>query len=139
VPGLDADTVPYAVQNSLPPRFQANAVWLASLGTINSLAQAETTNGSPRFPAVGDAKPVLLRKALYEHSLQGGDVLVYGDIRQAFTMVDFAGSFIERVPHPIGEHGRPSGDRGLLMWARHGSGVVIPNAVRVFDGGTQGS
>ncbi|GHD04355.1 major capsid protein [Streptomyces violarus] len=138
-PGLDVDTQPYLTQNSLPPRFQKNASWLADLATINNLAQAETTNGSPRYPAVGDGKPVLLRKSLHEHSIQPSDVLVYGDIKQAFTLVDFAGSFVERVPHPFGPGGRPTGDRGLLLWARHGSGLVIENAVRVYDGSPQGS
>jgi HK97 family phage major capsid protein len=50
----------YAVQNSLPPRFQANAQWCANLSIINSLRQLETTNGSLKFPALQDNPPMLL-------------------------------------------------------------------------------
>ncbi|MCG3042566.1 phage major capsid protein [Streptomyces sp. S1A] len=144
---FDVDADPYAVQNDLGPRFQPNAVWLANVATINALSAAETTNGAPRYPRVGDENPVLLRKRLYEHSeMPGSDdinaaatadnpVLVYGDLKRAYTIVDFAGSTVELVPHlfDAANGNMPSGQRGLLLWARVGAGVVMPGAVRVLN------
>ncbi|MBQ0863379.1 MULTISPECIES: phage major capsid protein [Streptomyces] len=139
-----ADDV-YATQNQLPPRFQPNAVWLAGLPTINKLSEAETTNGAPRYPHVGDQSPVLLRKRLYEYSNMRGvsdidtavtadnPVLIYGDIRQTYCIVDFAGSSVELVPHLFGDNNRPTGERGVILWARTGAGVVIANAARAMN------
>jgi HK97 family phage major capsid protein len=136
---------PYTVQNTLPPRFQADAVWLADIATINKLSEAETSNGAPRYPRVGDAEPVLLRKRLHEYSNMRGvsdvnaaatadnPILIYGDIRRCYTIVDFAGSTVELVPHLVGANRRPTGERGLLLWSRVGAGVVIANAARVLN------
>ncbi len=142
---FDAAVDPYAVQNALPPRFQPGAVWMAALPTINKLSEAETANGSTRYPQVGEVESVLLRKRLHENSTMPGTdgidpavtaanpVLAYGNLKRAYTIVDFAGSTVELVPHLFGDANRPTGQRGLLLWARVGAGVVIDNAVRVLN------
>lgn len=144
---FDEDDV-YKTQNALAPRFQPAATWQANLATINELSTYETDNGAPRFPRVGDIEPVLLRKRLYENSrMRGVDdidavaetvdnpVLIYGDIRQAYTIVDFAGSTVELVPHLFSSTNPqlPTGDRGLMLWSRVGAGVVIPGAAVVMN------
>lgn len=141
-----ADADVYATQNALAPRFQPKAVWMAALPTINQLSQSETSNGARLFPSLDQENPVLLRKRLYENSrMRSTDdinaaatadnpVLIYGDIRSAYTIVDFAGSSIELVPHLFHtDNNLPSGERGLLLWARTGAGVVIENAVRAMN------
>jgi HK97 family phage major capsid protein len=142
---FNANVDVYGVQNALPPRFQRNAAWLMDLATINKISEAETANGAPRFANIGDANPVLLRKPVHEWSnmrstadinaAQTADnpVLIYGDIRQTYTIVDFAGSTVELVPHLVGANRRPTGERGLLLWSRTGAGVVIANAARVLN------
>lgn len=142
---FNANVDPYNVQNVLPPRFQPGAVWMADIATINKLSEAETSNGAPRYPQVGSEKPVLLGKRLYENSTMrstadinpaataDNPVLIYGDIRRTYTIVDFAGSTVELVQHLVGANRRPTGERGLLLWSRVGDGVVIANATRVLN------
>jgi HK97 family phage major capsid protein len=118
---------------------------MADIATINKLSEAETSNGAPRYPQVGSENPVLLRKRLYENSTMrstadinpavtaDNPVLIYGDIRRTYTIVDFAGSTVELVQHLVGANRRPTGERGLLLWSRVGAGVVIANAARALN------
>lgn len=138
-----ADTVVAAdvvgLQNALPPRFQPRARWMGNLATINEIGSFETANGSLRFPEVGSGS--LLRKPLDEasHLAAAGDtaaagndnVLIYGDFQQ-FVIVDRIGSTLELVPHLFGANGRPTGQRGALLWFRTGSDVVVPEAFRLL-------
>lgn len=53
----------YAVQNALPPRFQANAQWAANLSILNTLRQFETTAGALKFPSLQESPPTLLGRS----------------------------------------------------------------------------
>ncbi|OBI02937.1 hypothetical protein A5679_17410 [Mycobacterium scrofulaceum] len=139
---LKSDDV-YAVQNALPPRFQANARWAANLSVLNLLRQMETTNGALLFPSLQDSPPTLLGRPAHEQSnmLSSWDpsatsahnyVLAYGDWRQ-FLIVDRIGATFERVDHLFGTNRRPTGERGGLLWWRTGSDVLVPNAFRLLD------
>lgn len=151
--GLDATAVDTAsaqtlvatdvvgVQNVLPPRFQAGASWVGSLAFINDTASIETTNGALRFPELSASPPMLLRKPIYEDShldapsdasVADADVAVYGDISQAFVIVDRTGTTVELVPHLVGANRRPTGERGAFMFFRTGSEVVIADAARLL-------
>ncbi len=59
----------YALQSALPPRFQASAAFAANLSTINTLRQAETSNGALKFPSLHDSPPMLAGKSVLEVSL----------------------------------------------------------------------
>ncbi|MHA6632151.1 phage major capsid protein, partial [Pseudonocardia sichuanensis] len=127
------------LQNALPPRFQPRAQWLASLATINTAGSLETTNGALRFPEIGSGQ--LLRKPLHEASMldaagdtaaAGNDrVAVYGDFTH-FVIADRIGTTIELIPNLLGANGRPTGQRGLFLWFRTGSDVVVENAFRML-------
>jgi HK97 family phage major capsid protein len=128
------------VQNGLPPRFQANAQFCANLTTINEIGSMETSNGALRFPEVGSGR--LLRKPLNELSAldaagdtasAGNDhVLLYGDFRQ-FLIVDRIGTTLELVQNLADpDTGRPTGERGALLWFRTGANVLVPNAFRLL-------
>lgn len=129
----------FALQNALPPRFQPRAQWAAALGIINDMAQMETSNGSLKFPQVGAGS--LLRKPLNEVSNMDGvidataanHVLAYGDFNSGMVIADRIGTTVEVVPHLMGANGRPTGQRGLWMWFRTGSQVVVPNALRLLN------
>jgi len=132
---LAADDI-FAVQNALPPRFQPRAVWNANLTTLNIARQFETSNGALKFPELQSNPPMLLGRRVYENSNMDaaeGDVLLYGDFAAGFTIVDRIGSTLELVQNLFGEHGRPTGQRGALLWFRTGSDVVVPNAFRVLN------
>ena len=131
----------YQVQNSLGPRFQAGASWLASLPILNQIGQFESENGSPLHSAelAGNR---LLRKPINELSPMDGTVdasvtadnylLAYGDWRQGLVLVDRVGSVLEIIPHLFGAANRPTGQRGAVLWRRTGSGVVLPEALRLL-------
>lgn len=131
----------YTLQNALPPRFQANASWVANIATINTFAQFETTNGAIKFPEIANDR--LLRKPLHELSNMDGSInaaatannylMAYGDFREAFTIVDRIGTTLEFLPMVIGTNRRPTGQRGAFLWFRTGSDVVVPQALRLLD------
>lgn len=134
----------YAVQEALPPRFQGRARWNAQVSTINDINDFETTNGAKRFPEVGAAEPTLLRHPLHENSDMDAaadidpaanadnKILLYGDFSN-FVIVDRIGTTVELVPHLFGTNRRPTGQRGLFMWFRSGSDVVVDEAFRVLN------
>lgn len=132
----------YAVQNALPPRFQANAGWAANLAILNTLRQMETTNGALKFPSLQDNPPSLLGRMVHEQSNMDGTfnaaatasnyLLAYGDWKQ-FLIVDRIGATIERVDHLVGANRRPTGERGALLWWRTGSDVLMPQAFRLLN------
>ncbi len=129
-----------SLQSALPSRFQPRAQWLGNLTTINMIGGFETSAGSLRFPEVSSDR--LLRKPLNEASEldtagdtanAGNDnVLAYGDFAAGFVIVDRVGTSVELVPHLFGSNSRPTGQRGLLMHFRTGSGVVVDNAIRLL-------
>jgi len=116
----------YAVQSSLGPRWQANARWAANLAVINRLRQLETANGSLVFPGLQATEPTLLGRPVHELSnmdgtLGGGagndSVLLYGDFSN-FVVSQRIGSAVELIPHLFGSNQRPTGQRGMYMYAR---------------------
>lgn len=129
----------YAVQNALPPRFQAGAQWCASLGILNTLRQFETGSGALKFPGLHDNPPTLLGRNALELSnmaattTTGSKALLYGDFKSGYVIVDRLGSTLELVPHLVGANRRPTGQRGALLWYRVGADVVVPNAFRMLN------
>ncbi|MFC3765939.1 phage major capsid protein [Tenggerimyces flavus] len=129
----------YATQNALPPRFQANAQWCANLAIINLMSQKETTAGARLFPEISDGR--LLNRPLNELSNMDGVInaaaenytLLYGDFQRGFAIVDRAGTSVELVQNVVGVDGRPTGQRGVVMWFRTGSNVVVQNAFRLLN------
>ncbi|CKT25927.1 phiRV1 phage protein [Mycobacterium tuberculosis] len=130
----------YALQSALPPRFQASAAFAANLSTINTLRQAETSNGALKFPSLHDSPPMLAGKSVLEVSHMDtvdsavtatNHPLVLGDWKQ-FLIGDRVGSMVELVPHLFGPNRRPTGQRGFFAWFRVGSDVLVRNAFRVL-------
>ena len=92
---LDA-TDPYTLQNELPPRFQANSAFAANLTSINTLRQAETSNGALKFQALQDNPFTLCGRRMWEVSNMDSlnYVLVLGDWSQ-FVITDRVGSTVD--------------------------------------------
>ena len=97
----------YLAQNSLPPRFSANASWLANIAVMNTIGAFETSNGALQFPEIRTGNPpTLLHKPIRELSDMTNDMstadspfLAYGSWKDAFIIIDRIGSSIELVPH----------------------------------------
>lgn len=130
---------PYSLKQALPPRYQANAAWLASGTIIDAAYRFVAAGDTDEPPLVSPDRTAMLGKPLHEWSTMkttttaGDKILLYGDMRQAFCIVDRLGVSLELVPHLFGGSGRPTGQRGLLAIGRTGSGVINPNAARYLE------
>lgn len=135
-------TDPTRLQAALGARFSANASWLSHIAIKNGYAFMETTNGALLFPELRNDPASLLGKPWYELSNMDGVinpaatannyVLIYGDIRQAYTIVDRIGTTVEFLPG-YGANGLPNASRWMFVTTRHGAEVVVPEAARILD------
>lgn len=138
-----AATDPFDLQNALPARFSGNATWQAHISTMNTYRQFETSNGALQFPELRDNPPYLLGKRFYENSNMDSSInaaatannymMVYGSIRDAYIVVNRIGTRVEFIPNLLGANGRPTGQRGMLLWGRWGGEVVNIAAARLLD------
>lgn len=127
-----ADAV-YAVQEALGPRFQPRAQWASSLTVANAVHRLQSETEPALF---NEDRSRLLGKRWSELSeldttvTPGSVPLVYGDFQAGYTIVDRIGMSVELIPNVVGEHGRPTGERGLYAFWRVGAAVTVPNALR---------
>jgi predicted phage gp36 major capsid-like protein len=48
-------------------------------------------------------------------------------------LVDRGGTRAELIPHVLGGNERPTRQRGVWLWFRHDSGIIVPEAFRVLQ------
>lgn len=127
----------FGLQNSLGPRWQANAKWLGNLAAINAIAALESANGAIRFPSIQSEPRTLLGREVGEASNMDGSLsagtnaLVYGDFRQ-YVITQRVGTLIELIPHLFGPNRRPTGQRGIYAISRWGGDCVNTAAFRML-------
>lgn len=130
----------YALENALPAEFREGAVYLANKTTFNRVRQLDTSGGGQMWERIGAGQPSqLLGYDCYEASGMGTDIttlgakiMLFGNIYEAFLIVDRIGMSVELIPHLFGANRRPTGQRGIFAIWRNGSTVLQPNAVRVL-------
>jgi HK97 family phage major capsid protein len=124
--------------NALGPRYQASARWISNLVVQNALRQQETGNGALKFPSLQNNPPTLLGRPTHEASFMDGtigagkDLLIYGDFSN-YVVTQRVGSTVELIPHLFGANRRPTGQRGLYMWARYGADSINDSAFRMLQ------
>lgn len=143
----------YALIEALPPRWRANATWMAELSTINEIDQFETTNGAKLFPTVYDTNPSLLGRRLVENSEMDAHsavnvastgnnfIAVVGDFQQ-FVVLDRLGLVVNYVGpgHLVNSANLlPDGRVGFYGHWRVGSDRLTINAFRVLNLDTSGA
>lgn len=133
----------YLAEDSMAPRFRTEAVWMASKTTYNAYRQLFTTTASAAGdpwvrPSQGTAAE-LLGYAAYEDSdmvtthAAGDKVIILGDFKRGFIIVDRLGMTTEIAPLLFDQAtGRPNGQRGLVLFWRNNSRVIIDNAFRLI-------
>jgi HK97 family phage major capsid protein len=134
---------PIKIQNSLDPRWQQNASFLASMAILNETAVFElSTGGSILYPDVRngrmlgrDVREWSLLDSVYSAAATAAHnyLLAYGDWKKAYLIADRIGSSFEVVPHLFNASGNPTGERGAWLYARTGGGVIVPEAGRLLD------
>ncbi|MEZ5408282.1 MAG: phage major capsid protein [Acidimicrobiales bacterium] len=138
-----AATDVYALQAAVPPRFRSNGVWVANLAIYNRARQFTDTVGGFRnsLDMSTGMGPTMLGRPVHESSDMDGVIdaaannyiLLFGDVRAAYTIVDRVGLSVELVPHLVGTNHRPTGQRGLYAYWRVGGGLVNGAAVRLLN------
>ncbi|WP_431920465.1 phage major capsid protein [Nonomuraea jabiensis] len=130
------------VWSALPDRWKANATWVMSHDVGNEIATFGNGNNMSFMTVDLTGIVQTLRTRPIEFSSYFPDftgttgasnILVVGDFRN-FLIVDRAGMSVEIVPHLIDvTNNRPTGQRGLFAWARHGSGSTADVAFRLLQ------
>ncbi|MFI0718916.1 head maturation protease, ClpP-related [Streptomyces sp. NPDC021224] len=139
---------PTNLENALPPRFRNNASYMASKTTYNAyrqllISQAGAAGDPWNRPSQGTPAQFFGYDA-YEASdmasthAAGDKVLLMGDFKRGFIIVDKVGMNMELVPHLVQQAtagsgvGMPTGQRGYYAWWRNNSRVLIDNAFRLL-------
>ncbi|MFF5214801.1 phage major capsid protein [Micromonospora sp. NPDC000442] len=135
----------YGLWNSLPERIrgrQANA-WLSSVSVESTIRQFGTTDPNFSVNITEDGISRLFGRPYrttdyMSPAVSGttaGNLLVVGDMR-GFLVAQRAGMNIELVSHLMGTNRRPTGERGFFAWARVGSDVIDPTALKLLQNKT---
>lgn len=129
---------------ALPEKFRDRASWFMSVDINNRLRAFSAGDNHNRFTVDQTAegaytvngKRVVLSD--YGPNFTGvvattvRNVLVAGDFSN-FLVAQRVGMSVEYIPHLFGTtNARPTGQRGWFAHARIGSGVVVPNGLRVL-------
>jgi HK97 family phage major capsid protein len=131
-----------ANQNSLPPRWRANAKWMANLSMINSARQIPLYSNGPSIVNDATTPPRCLGWELYENSAMDGTIAagatndyvwLSGDFKRGYQIRDRVGTMLEFVPTLFGASLRPTGQRGFHMHWRTGGKVIIADAFRLTN------
>ncbi len=59
-------------------------------------------------------------------------IVVYGDIKRCYVIVERIGMAVQIIPNLMGENGRPKGESGFYAFWRNGAKVRDANAARVL-------
>jgi HK97 family phage major capsid protein/HK97 family phage prohead protease len=145
----------YKLMEALPVEFEQNASFVATKATYNKIRQMDNTTAGKNSasiwgPDLEQGKPArLLDTPTYRVTdaaspvmdfVNGNKVLIYGDIRKAFTILDRIGMSVELIPMlfttPSLGAALPTGQRGFYAHWRNNSKVVDANAARVLTATT---
>ena len=134
---------PWSLKAALPARFVNSATFAAAPSvwdaTYRFVAQGSTTE--PRQFANGDRGGDFLGRPKVEWSTMdtavsttGKQLIVAGDFKAGFKIVDRLGMQAELIPHMFGTSGNlPNGTRGLYCYWRTGAAVTGQNAFRYLE------
>lgn len=141
--GSFARTDLLGVLAAVPPRFRQNATWNMSIEAINEIRELGSNDVNMLVSMRADGIPILYGKPIAEASefpafaqpaTTTENLLILGDFRN-FLLVDKLGMFTEPVPMVFGTNGRPTGERGMYLFWRHGSDSINDLAFRLLQDG----
>lgn len=132
---IDADDI-LALYDALPPQYRGNAAWIMHPNTMSQLRRLQDNNGQYLLVSglAGAAPTTLLGRPVYLSSnmpapASGADVIVFGDIRRAYYIVDRQELEVQRSTDRYFEQ-----DLTAFRAIKRTDGkVVLPDAVRVLQ------
>jgi HK97 family phage major capsid protein len=120
--------------------------WVMNIGTANTIGAFDTQGGSDFWADLSDGSGEWLLKWPWAEASVVDDapdinaaatadnlILLVGDWSR-YVVVDRVGMNVEPIPHLFHTaDNRPTGQRGLWAWLRHGANVADANAFRVLS------
>lgn len=137
-----ASTDVVALHNALPVRFEEGASWLASKTTYNKIRTFASSDGPDLWTYLSNGLPATLlgfphhQSPSIDSTYGSGEnyILLLGRYNEAFGIADRLGTTIELIPQLFGgTNNFPTGERGLFMNWRTGTGVLNQSAVVVLN------
>lgn len=133
----------YAVVAKIADRFRGRASFIGNELIFDKVRQFDTSGGASMWVQLAADRPgTILGRPAYGLAAMDGSitasadnyVLVFGDIREAYTIVDRLGMTVELVPHLLGTgNNLPNGTRALYAYWRNGARVVNSGAVGLLN------
>lgn len=131
----------YNADGALPPRFRGNASWMANKFWLNRIRQAVTSavaNQSPWLDFAGAMPSKAIGYPVYEASgmstatASSTDVVVLGDFRAGYFIIDRTPSTIAVNNMVLGSSRRPTAEMGWALFSRVGADCVVPAAFQLL-------
>jgi HK97 family phage major capsid protein len=131
---------PWTLKAAIPARFINSATFAAAPGTWdtayrfiggNSTEPLQFGNGDRGGDFLG--RPKVEWSTMGTGSTTGTKLIIVGDFRTGYKIVDRIGMSAELIPHMLGSNRLPLGVRGLYVYWRTGAGVVAVNAFRYLE------
>lgn len=130
---------PWLLKAAIPARFIGNTTFAAAPATYDTTYRFVGGNSTePLQFDSGRGGPFLGRpkvewSTMGTGSTTGTKLIVGGDFRTGYKVVDRIGMVAELIPHMLGTNRLPLGTRGLYVYWRTGAGVVAVNAFRYLE------
>jgi HK97 family phage major capsid protein len=132
---------PWALSAAIPARFRASTTYAAAPAIWDQTYRFVGGNSTEPYQFSGGARdgnflgqPKVEWSTMATTTTTGSKVMVAGDFT-GFTIVDRLGTTMELIPHlfTASQGLLPSGQRGVYIFGRSGSGVTMPNAFRYLE------
>jgi HK97 family phage major capsid protein len=131
---------PWLLKAGLPARFINSTTFAAAPATFDTTFRFVGGNSTEPYQfADGDRGGDFLGRPKVEWSTMGTGattgtkLIIGGDFRTGYKIVDRLGMSAELIPHMLGSNRLPLGVRGLYVYWRTGAGVVAVNAFRYLE------
>lgn len=126
----------YALKGALPARFMPGGSFAMHPNRLDSVFRLTPSGSTTEPQAMPErdgplvGKPVSEWTAMATAATTGTKWALYGSFRDGFYIADRLGITAEIVPLIMGATRRPTGERGMYVYGRTGSKVVVPEALR---------
>lgn len=132
----------YALANKVANRFRYRGQWMANELIFDKVRQFGAAQKDIFQSSIDLDRPnTILGRPAYGNAAMDSTygsgenyVMLFGDLREAYTIVDRVGMSVELVPHVFGTgNNYPMGIRGLYAWWRNGAAVVNSSALATLN------
>ena len=131
---------PWSLKAQIPARFLGRTTFAAHPNTFDTTFRFVGGNSTEPYQFSGGdrsgdflGRPRAEWSAMATGTTSGTKLLVGGDWKTAYRIVDRLGMSAEIVQHLVGTNHRPTGNRGIFVWWRTGAAVVGANALRYLE------